>query len=436
MKNYIVRLCALLTLWSGAGGLLLPAIWAAPLVITINTQVVNESCPGTADGSILSIPAGGSGTYFFTWSTGDQVAQITGLTAGTYTVTVTDTQGGVATASATVGVNSPAPIAVVGNDTFICGTSFLLNGATGPANTGQWLNLNSAGSILNPTASQTAVSGMMPGANTFIWVVTSGLCTNADTITVRVSNTTQIDAGQDTLLCGNQLDLRGSATGSGSGLWTNNGPALNIPNPSLPQATVSGFAAGVVYTLVWTVTEGPCTASDSIRVEALQAPTANFTFNGLGQSVTFTDLSNLAGTWAWDFGDGGNSSVQNPAYSYPIPGNYVVCLTVTNDCGSDTLCRELTLNPVAVDPSASVALTLSPVPATSEVQLTLSGWPDATVEISLLSLSGQRLLSMRQTTLAGGLQASLDLDGIAPGFYMVKVESEGKSEIRRLLVAR
>jgi len=37
--------------------------------------------------------------------------------------------------------------------------------------------------------------------------------------------------------------------------------------------------------------------------------------------------------WAWDFGDGGTSGLQNPTYSYFSPGAYVVRLTVTDADG-------------------------------------------------------------------------------------------------------
>ena len=53
--------------------------------------------------------------------------------------------------------------------------------------------------------------------------------------------------------------------------------------------------------------------------------------------VAFTDLSTGTGlsAWAWDFGDGGTSALQNPSYIYVDPGTYTVALTVTGTNGSD-----------------------------------------------------------------------------------------------------
>ncbi len=57
-------------------------------------------------------------------------------------------------------------------------------------------------------------------------------------------------------------------------------------------------------------------------------------------TVTFTDQSTNSPTaWAWDFGDSGTSTLQNPAHTYTAAGTYTVTLTATNGDGSDTMVR-------------------------------------------------------------------------------------------------
>jgi hypothetical protein len=48
------------------------------------------ACANSADGSISAQGVGGTGNYTYSWSNGATTAAITGLAAGTYTVTVTD----------------------------------------------------------------------------------------------------------------------------------------------------------------------------------------------------------------------------------------------------------------------------------------------------------------------------------------------------------
>jgi PKD repeat protein len=53
-------------------------------------------------------------------------------------------------------------------------------------------------------------------------------------------------------------------------------------------------------------------------------------------TVNFTDLSsNSPDSWLWDFGDGTNSTDQNPSHIYSIPETYTVKLTVSSSGGSD-----------------------------------------------------------------------------------------------------
>jgi YVTN family beta-propeller protein len=69
-------------------------------------------------------------------------------------------------------------------------------------------------------------------------------------------------------------------------------------------------------------------------------PVANFSSNlssGYAPlSVQFTDLSKNAVEWNWDFGDGTNSTEQNPTHTYSAAGNYTVSLTVINANGTDS----------------------------------------------------------------------------------------------------
>ncbi|MFA5269224.1 MAG: PKD domain-containing protein, partial [Methanoregula sp.] len=69
--------------------------------------------------------------------------------------------------------------------------------------------------------------------------------------------------------------------------------------------------------------------------------TATPTLISQGDTVQFTDTSEAGPVkWYWDFGDGENSTLQNPAHTYRKHGNFTVTLTAWNDLGSDTITRE------------------------------------------------------------------------------------------------
>lgn len=93
--------------------------------------------------------------------------------------------------------------------------------------------------------------------------------------------------------------------------------------------------------------DGICYDSSDILIKVLPLPLAAFTCAALDTTVAYTgiflfhDASTDAVDWDWDFGDGGTSTVQNPAHRYYINGDKTVTLIVKNayEC-SDTI-REL-----------------------------------------------------------------------------------------------
>jgi len=69
-------------------------------------------------------------------------------------------------------------------------------------------------------------------------------------------------------------------------------------------------------------------------------PIANFSASlvsgGVPLTTTFTDLSQAASSWSWNFGDGGTSTLKNPTHTYIAQGVYTVTLTAANEFGSDS----------------------------------------------------------------------------------------------------
>ncbi len=105
-----------------------------------------------------------------------------------------------------------------------------------------------------------------------------------------------------------------------------------------------------------------------VAVEAPVLPEANFSTNissGLSPlTVQFTDTSQNAISWFWDFGDGNNSTAQNPVHVFYAVGTYTVNLTATNANGTksklDTITILQPIIPVA-DFSANVTSGYAPL---------------------------------------------------------------------------
>jgi len=78
------------------------------------------------------------------------------------------------------------------------------------------------------------------------------------------------------------------------------------------------------------------------------SPFADFAFENEGTPRTyqFEDSSTSdVEEWLWDFGDGNTSSEQNPLHEYDQFGSYEICLTVSNQAGSNTTCQNICVLP-------------------------------------------------------------------------------------------
>ena len=106
------------------------------------------------------------------------------------------------------------------------------------------------------------------------------------------------------------------------------------------NATHSYNAAGM-YDIKFKITT-PLGCSDSLllpnELEIVEHPVADFDYSPLvanffNPDFTFMNNSQFASIYGWEFGDGGASSEEHPAYSYLDTGSYLVSLTATNDIG-------------------------------------------------------------------------------------------------------
>ena len=79
-----------------------------------------------------------------------------------------------------------------------------------------------------------------------------------------------------------------------------------------------------------------------ISVSTPPYPVANFAIDSsMSPTFNFTDVSsNRPNKWEWDFGvTGATDTVQNPTYTYQYNGVYTVCLKVSNNLASDSICK-------------------------------------------------------------------------------------------------
>ena len=133
----------------------------------------------------------------------------------------------------------------------------------------------------------------------------------------------------------------------------------------------------------------------------------NLTTCGNSTTVAFTDQStNTPTSWAWNFGDGGSSTQQNPSHNYTAAGTYNVTLIATNANGSDTLVK-----------TAYVTL-VAPISITATGSAVGCGQANGTVTTTTTGGTGTYVYDW-----TGSAQNTANLSNVGAGTYTVTVTS-------------
>ena len=204
---------------------------------------------------------------------------------------------------------------------------------------------NSGSSEANPVHTYAA-----DGVYTVVLSATNscGTVTATQTVTVTTAPSANFTAG-NTSGCG-PLQVVFENTSSEnvtSWFWTFEGgepatstdenPTVIYLNPGTYDVTLVVTGSGGSDTLV---------RADYITVQG--APSGSFTYSQVQNSVSFTNTTAGATTYAWTFGDGNSSNEANPTHTYTADGVYTVILAATNDCGTTFVEQTVTIVTVPV----------------------------------------------------------------------------------------
>lgn len=205
------------------------------------------------------------------------------------------------------------------------------------------------------------------------------------------------------------------------------GTTSDLQNPSHTYTAIGDFEV----CLTATNEAGSNTSCQSIAVSL--SPQAIFTaVMGDDGAYTFTDQStNSPTTWAWDFGDGTSSDLQNPSHTFTTSGDFQVCLTATNDAGSNTSCQTISVILNAVnDPDLAISLKVFPNPASDRVEIQLKDKSISQAFLQVFTINGQ---SHFRHTINGDMK--VDVADWPAGQYLVIVyDTTGKIVGRKSLI--
>ncbi len=281
-----------------------------PTALTVTISPINPKCFGASNGSALAAAIGGTPTYTYTWSNGFVGTNITGLSAGSYGLNVSDANGCVVTSSMTL-TNPPAMAASLTYTNVTCFN--VCNGiaiATVTNNVGPVSYVWTGGA--SPVSSQTLTSAC--AANYTVLATDQNSCTASSQVSI--TQPTQVTAnisstGSVTCFGGNNgfaVVTPGGGTGPFSYTWT--------PNGTIHAATASSLTAG---SYVATVADGNgCIASATATIIEPAAFTTTLTTTNVKCNAACDGTGNVAfsggvgvPTFSWMPGLQAGNSVNN-----------------------------------------------------------------------------------------------------------------------------
>ncbi|HBS85957.1 MAG: hypothetical protein A2W91_08625 [Bacteroidetes bacterium GWF2_38_335] len=302
---------------------------------------IGPLCFNGNEGSASVSVSGGTSPYSYLWTDSSHSTSVTidSLSAGMYTVHITDKNNCVISNSVTI--NNPSRVYIdAPEDDWICiGQSIsLASSATGgmPWYSYFWTDMSS-GEVFN-TPSITVNPDTTNKYQVYCFDQNNCKSTIEEiTINVYPPISISITPNIDTICLGENLEINVFVNGGNGGpylltdLYGNN---VEDPNSIIPLNN----------SLIILTAHDQCgspTASDSIEVSVMLLPSVSFFANSTSGCEPFTvDFYNTnledGMSFEWNFGDNENfntSNVQNPEYTYEQFGVYDVSLTLTSKYG-------------------------------------------------------------------------------------------------------
>lgn len=303
--------------------------------------VPNSSCGGTAMGKIMITGLTGTPPYTYLWNTSATGSTVTGLTAGIYSVDVTDSYGCVTTKSATVSNVSPIGL---GTFTATQPTCFSADGVLTIQITGgtaPYYYSASTGDISVQYPTTWSLSGLSPGVYS-VQVTDAALCTFvAGTTLTSPNGITSVNISTQGSTCsGNGGSITISVNGGTSPyiytLIYPNGNVLNVANNQTNQL-FPGLSSGT-YTVSVQDASG-CYFMDEVTLYStntftISTETTGTTCNQSNGYITVTKTD--GGEAPYDYSLDGIININNSAQSAVTFNNVSTgqhTITVTDNTG-------------------------------------------------------------------------------------------------------
>jgi len=337
-------------------------IISQPAAIVISpTSITNVSCNGGNTGSInINVTGGTNGPYTYSWSNGATTQNISGLTAGNYTVTAKDANG--CSKSATYTITQPVAITstpvitnVTCNGASTGAISITPSGGTSPY-TYSWSNGATTQNISNVAAGNytVTITDSKNCSKAFTYTITQPAAISAASV---VSNATCSGSATGAI---NITSVSGG-TGPYTYSWSNGATTQSIAglvagNYTLTVTDSKNCTNAFTYTITQTpsitatsvITNPTCNgaATGAITISAVAGGTSPYTYSWSNGATSQSITAVVAGNYTLTITDSKNCTNSFP-YTITQPAAITTTQTITNVLCNGASTGAITINSVA-----------------------------------------------------------------------------------------
>ncbi|MBI2271835.1 MAG: SBBP repeat-containing protein [Bacteroidetes bacterium] len=317
--------------------------------ITIAGSVYNDPC-GMSNNAIPSVMGGGTAPYTYSWSSGQTTLVITGLSQGTYSLTVTDATGCTATSNVTF-TNPPigptatftqSPSGTVCKNTLV---NFTHTGTTGTGVTFSWVISPLTPANVSGTTTDFSYTFISAGTYSVFHSVNRSGCSTSITSTVTVIDcaggptVTATGSSVCSGTCSNVTSAGSGGTGPYTYNWSNGSTTQNIspcPVSTTTYTVTITDSAGGTSTSTAVATVNPAVTATTV--------TTNISCSGGTGAATASGVSgSLPYTYSWSAG------VQGSGFQVSglTAGTYTVTITDSKGCTGTSTATIISPQPLA-----------------------------------------------------------------------------------------
>lgn len=372
----------------------------------------------------VTLDAGNIGSSYL-WSDGSVSQTLLASVADEYVVEVTDINGCQNSDTIEVAI-APKPVVNLGDDQTLCSGNQVTLDAGTDGDTYDWSD---------GTSTHTYVVGST--GQYFVTVSNSYGCSQSDTVNITIEELVLIDLGDDQTVClGQELTLD-----------------AGISNVTYEWGSTAGFTGdeqqvsvgdSATYWVIVTSDAG-CSGLDSITVTVSKdtihsdfLSVSNITEGDTVQFIAVMEYENV--DYAWDFGTGVTSTLEDPLHTFLSAGTYDVSFTVYNAFCSATVVKPIEVEEKKLDEEESVYQSLFsgiidlkayPNPSSDAFVFYLEAESELAINLKLVDMTG---VVLDERTIEGDVvEETYDISLLAQSVYILKISSSTEERYIRVV---